>query len=391
MDNFVLVDSIISELRLVLLANFPWLDAAFGRSQRLVKKLPSGKVITVPCIYYGEKEGRGPNDYIEVSPDSRIGNFCFFEVDDPEKVSWVPRQRMEIKTPFSIIFWFDLRKIYGELDNRNINYIKNEILTLLNGRTGLTLHSTGYIAINRIYERAENIYRGYSLSEIDNQFLMHPYAGLRFDGIMTVTQPCGDEGHMVRLYNTSDADVTPSDVLEGIVAYGSSGRIIGTHEGDIAGPIYSLDNYVLDGTQSKVIDTGLKLLSGTDFPNGFLLCASLNLGSSYANTMCYLRCRTASSPYKGFKVYMSSATALQIQWDSQQTVSSNQLTGSVYVLIVRSAAFCQWNIKALTKQAASVNDADSSLLIGGEKDADGEWIVGRFGVGTIESLRVYKL
>ena len=183
-----------------------------------------------------------------------------------------------------------------------------------------------------------------------------------------------------------DANIIPANIKKDVPILG----VTGTFEGGSA-LVYSLNNYVLDGTQSKAIDTGLKLLNATDFPNGFLLCASLNLGSNYANTMRYFRCRTASSPYKGFQVYMSSATALQLQWDSQQAVSSNQLTGIVYVLIVRSAALCQWNIKALTKQAASVNDADSSLLIGGEKDADGEWIAGRFGVGTIESLRIYKL
>jgi hypothetical protein len=48
----------------------------------------------------------------------------------------------------------------------------------------------GRIILNRIYERAENIYRGYTLSEIDNQFLMHPFAGFRFDGILEFDELC---------------------------------------------------------------------------------------------------------------------------------------------------------------------------------------------------------
>ena len=97
---------------------------------------------------------------------------------------------MEIVTPFSLIFWFDTRRIFGVGDNRNISHLKNEILTLLNGRTGLRFHTNGHLTINQIYERAENIYRGYSLSEIDNQFLMHPFAGFRFDGLLEFAELC---------------------------------------------------------------------------------------------------------------------------------------------------------------------------------------------------------
>ena len=41
-----------------------------------------------------------------------------------------------------------------------------------------------------IYELAENVYRGFTLDEIDNQFLMHPFGGFRFEGVLSVNQPC---------------------------------------------------------------------------------------------------------------------------------------------------------------------------------------------------------
>ena len=225
----VLVDAKIAELQQILVANLPWLDAAFGRAQRLSKKM-NGKMIITPNVYCGGWRGHGENDYIEVSPDSKIGNFSFFEVNDPETVEWQYRQQMEIVTPFSLIFWFDTRRIFGVGDNRNISHLKNEILTLLNGRTGLRFHTNGHITITQIYERAENIYRGYSLSEIDNQFLMHPFGGLRFDGTIKMLQPCTDSSGVVELYDTRDADITPMDVLAGKVAYGPNGRIVGMLE-----------------------------------------------------------------------------------------------------------------------------------------------------------------
>lgn len=223
----ILVDAMIAELQTILAANLGWLDVAFGRSQRLTKKI-NGKQVITPNVFCGGWNGHGENDYIEVSPDSKIGNFCFFEVNEPETVDWQFRQLMDISTPVSIIFWFDLTRIYDEPSNRNISAIKNDILTLLNGRSGLMLHSGGHIVINQVYERAENIYRGYTLSEIDNQFLMHPYGGLRFDGVFTIHQPCDGIPQYVPLYDTSDADVTPGDVLKDKIAYGANGRIVGT-------------------------------------------------------------------------------------------------------------------------------------------------------------------
>lgn len=65
--------------------------------------------------------------------------------------------------------------------------IKAEILKVLNG--GFWLRS-GRLTVTQIEEKAENIYKGYSLDEVDNQFLMHPFGGLRFDGKLTINESC---------------------------------------------------------------------------------------------------------------------------------------------------------------------------------------------------------
>lgn len=185
--NPVMLDRIIGEIQTGLVENVLWLDVAFGRSQRLTKML-NGKRIITPNVYCGGWNGHGPNDYLEVSPDSRIGNFSFFEIEDPQTIDTGPWAR-EIKAPFGLIVWFDLTRVYGSPDNRNTEQLKADILHVLNGRTGWHLRE-GRITINRIYERCENIYRGYTLTEIDNQFLMHPFAGLRFDGLLEFAELC---------------------------------------------------------------------------------------------------------------------------------------------------------------------------------------------------------
>lgn len=185
--NAVMLDKYLGEVQRGLMDNLAWLDVAFGRAQRLTKVV-NGKRIVTPNVYCGGWSGHGENDYLEVSPDSKIGNFSFFEIDDPQTIDAGPWAR-EIKAPFGLVFWFDLRRVYDDASNRNVEALKAEVLNVLNGRTGWHLTS-GRLVVSRIFERAENIYKGYTLSEVDNQFLMHPFAGFRIDGTLMYNELC---------------------------------------------------------------------------------------------------------------------------------------------------------------------------------------------------------
>lgn len=185
--NPVLFDRIIGEMQKGLTDNLGWLDVAFGRAQRVVKPI-NGKRYYTPCVYAGGTPWVGNNDYFDVTPDANIGSFCFFWIDDPQNMDWQPNIQGSIKTEFSVIFWLDLRKVYpNDPTNRNTEALKAEILRVMNGGYW---KKSGTFRINRIYELAENIYRGFTLDEIDNQFLMHPYAGFRFTGEMSIDEPC---------------------------------------------------------------------------------------------------------------------------------------------------------------------------------------------------------
>ena len=178
-NNPELLDKVLGEVQKGLTNNLPWLNYAFGRAQRLVKEIRKRKHY-IPGVYSGK------NDYLEVSPDADIGNFSFFKIEDPQLMDWDPKIRGRIKADFSLIFWFDLRKIEGT-QGRNTEMVKAQILKALNG--GFPIRN-GRISISRIYEEAENIYKGYSIQEVDNQFLMHPYAGFRFKGTLTINESC---------------------------------------------------------------------------------------------------------------------------------------------------------------------------------------------------------
>ena len=125
-ENPELLDKIIGNIQQGLADNLPWLDKAYGRAERLVKMTTSGKRIYTPNVY------AGGNEYTELTPDSKTGNFCFFTVDDPQDVTWERGFYAGIKCPFSIIFWFDYRRIFGSADNRNKEQLKKQIIEALN-------------------------------------------------------------------------------------------------------------------------------------------------------------------------------------------------------------------------------------------------------------------
>lgn len=178
-SNPELIDRVIGQVQTGLATNLPWLNHAFGRAQRLVKNI-NGKRMYTPNVY------AGGNEYLEVSPDANIGNFSFFKVDDPQRYDWMPKIIGSITVNYSLIFWFDLRKIPGT-DGRNVEVVKAEVLKVLNGGFWL---KAGRIDVVRIWELAENIYDGYTLDEVDNQYLMHPYAGFRLQGELFINESC---------------------------------------------------------------------------------------------------------------------------------------------------------------------------------------------------------
>lgn len=178
--NPELFDRVIATIQQGLADGLPWLNYSFGRAERLVKTI-QGKRYYTPNLYVGG------NEYMLIAPDSKIGNFSFFVLDDPQDIEYYPGEQSEYKAPFSIIFWFDMRTITNDANNRNIEAVKQQIIRVLNG--GILLRH-GSMKITRVYTKAENIFAGFTLDEIDNQFLMHPFAGFRFAGELEIGATC---------------------------------------------------------------------------------------------------------------------------------------------------------------------------------------------------------
>ena len=177
-----LFDKVIGELQEDLKNSLTWLDASFGRAERLVKTI-DGKRVYTPNVY------KGGDQYELLLPDDRLGCFSFFVLHEPQEMLNRMQMEVRIKTPFSLIVWVDMRRVEKKMsmpDDRNSEYVKEQVLSVIQ-RARI---STGSVLVTKIYERAENVFEGFTLDEVQNQFLMSPFAGFRFYGEMIVTNDC---------------------------------------------------------------------------------------------------------------------------------------------------------------------------------------------------------
>ena len=179
-ENPVMIDRALAYIQDELIKKIGWLDYAFGRAQRLVTQREH-KNYYYPGVYIGK------NEYLNVLPGQGLGNRTFFVTDDPQTIEFNPRGYNVIKSPVSLILWYDLSDIYPDGKERNTEEIKRQILRVL---TNITMPDGTRIDWAKIYEQAENIFRGYSLLEIDTQYLMQPYSGVRIDGYLIFREEC---------------------------------------------------------------------------------------------------------------------------------------------------------------------------------------------------------
>lgn len=192
----VLLDKIIQDIQASLKTKLKWLDRAFGRAYKLVQHQEDGGKFIYPAAYIGNSE------YVSLLPDDNYGNFCWFDIYDPQEIINVVQSTPQFTFSGAIVFWFNLNTIFTDSDAMYSEEVKDEIIRILT--TPGLIQQTGRIEINKVYENFENIYSGYSLEKIynnyqysgqdiqalDKMFFMHPYYGFRFEFNITTRELC---------------------------------------------------------------------------------------------------------------------------------------------------------------------------------------------------------
>ena len=195
-ENPVLLDRVLQNLQDVLLDNLPWLDFAFGKAHKLVEHRIDGRKFLYPAAYNGNGE------YVSLLPNDNLGNFAWFDIYDPQKINTKVAGLPSFSFEGALIFWYNLKDIFEDETVLYTEEIKDEVLRLL--MTPGIISSVGSITITSVYERFENIYKDYSIEriynnyaykgenmgDIDRQFFMFPYTGLRVEFNLTTRELC---------------------------------------------------------------------------------------------------------------------------------------------------------------------------------------------------------
>lgn len=195
-QNPVLLDKVIQDIQQALKEKLKWLDYAFGRAYKLVEHQDNGGKFIYPAAYTGNSE------YISLLPNDNYGNFSWFDIYDAQEITQVVQSTPQFTFSGAIIFWFNLNTIFADSDAMYTEEVKDEIVRVLT--TPGLIKQTGRLTVNKIYERFENLYSGYSLEKIynsyvysgqniqamDKLFFMHPYSGLRFEFNLTTRELC---------------------------------------------------------------------------------------------------------------------------------------------------------------------------------------------------------
>ena len=156
-----------------------YFDNIFGIAERTVKIIDGRKYFT-PCWYTGKGE------YLGLLPDDKLGNYAFFTLDEPQEIEHEQGLQNRYTCGFNIIVWGRFDSTTDVDGDRNREAFKSELLRVIEG----TWMKRGYFLLDRIYERAENVFQGYTTDEVDNQYFMQPYFGYRIHGELTITDEC---------------------------------------------------------------------------------------------------------------------------------------------------------------------------------------------------------
>lgn len=192
----VLLDKVLQDMQSTFLQKLTWLKYAFGRAHKLVEHRTDGEKFIYPAAYNGNGE------YVSLLPNDNFGNFSWFDIYDPQRITHVVQSTPQYTFNGAVVFWYDLSSIYEDETVLHTEEIKDEIMRVLT--TPGLIKTVGKLVVNDIYERFENIYKGYSIEkvynnytykgegiqDIDKQFFMYPYAGIRIDFTLTTRELC---------------------------------------------------------------------------------------------------------------------------------------------------------------------------------------------------------
>ena len=154
-------------------------DNIFGIAERTVAMVQGRRYYT-PSWYVGGLE------YVGLLPDDKLGNYMFFTLDEPQEIEHEQGLQNRYRCGFNIIVWGRFTSASDPSGDRNREAFKSGLLRVIEG----SWMKRGAFTLDTIYERAENVFQGFTTDEVDNQYLMQPYFGYRIHGELVISDEC---------------------------------------------------------------------------------------------------------------------------------------------------------------------------------------------------------
>ena len=188
------IDKVLQAVQLAVGTNLDWLDRSYGRAKRgketresATNQRQDGR-ITSRAYYYPEVY-EADGEYHAVEPNDNFRATAFFRVEDPQRINgeYDIYQYNKFVTKVYHIFWFNLSRIYPNLDYRYTEVLKNEILFVYKGDLEPLASSFQFV---QVWEEPENVYRTYSMDHVERQTDKWPYACMAFEWDVYYDEDC---------------------------------------------------------------------------------------------------------------------------------------------------------------------------------------------------------
>jgi len=176
------LDFVLAEINTILSTNLSWLTGTYGRVERISHN--EIKKTLEPVVYTSETRKK---EYISLLPDSHLGNYCFFDIEDGEELDWMQEHPSKTTVNFGLVFWFNIEDVYpNNYSNKTLENIKSHVINVLKTNTITSAH----INIDKIYQDPENVFSDYTTEDERTHFLMRPYGGLKIEGTLKYWPDC---------------------------------------------------------------------------------------------------------------------------------------------------------------------------------------------------------
>lgn len=167
------IDAAIYSLQTALATKFSWMKVFHRAYPFREKNMETGRKYDIPKVWIGG------NEYMNILPNDFLKGQAFFVLTGEEDVKvFNPSTDMDIEVSVSLIIWVNTSQIPGHVQGPSIANLKADVLELI-GSADHVLKIKSFTD-----QDAEEIFDGFTIDDIDTQYLMLPYAGLRVNMIL---------------------------------------------------------------------------------------------------------------------------------------------------------------------------------------------------------------